>query len=471
MRTTSLNEPISAFDALMIASEDDPRSRSSFLVMFTLDQTPDWERLVSAFERASRRTLRLRQRAVFPSVRLATPRWVVDPDFDLAYHLRRVRVPEPGDHRQLLDWAAPLLMAALDRSRPLWEAHLVEGLAGGQAAVVMKFNHALFDGLGGIQAMAHLFDLEPAPRPRPLPRRPIPYDVVPGDILRADVQALPFEAAAALRAGVSGLRGAGGSLLRGALHPGGAVSALGARARSAGSLLGSSLVPGAPLLRGRSAKRRLFTVDVGLDELKRAAKAAGGTLNSAYLSAVIGAVGEYHRRLGAPIDAFPLAFPVSLRRPDDPDTSNRWTGAPIAAPAGVTDPLGRTGQVDVLAAEARADATVNALEPLLPLVSRLPRPLVAAMAQRATATDVQASNVPGWQVPVYLAGAAVNGCYPFGPLPGVAMMVVLISVCGTCHVGVNYDPAAVTEPAVAEEAFLFAFEEVIDMGREGSNHR
>src|SRR5579875_8815 len=174
MLTTSLAEPIPAFDALMIASEDDPRSRSSFLVIFMLALAPPWQRLAMAFEGVSRRTVRLRQRAVFPPLRLGTPRWVVDPDFDLAYHLRRVRLPHPGRHRQLLDWAAPLMMAPLDRNRPLWEAYLVEGLAGGQAAVAMKFNHALFDGLGGIQAMAHLFDLEPAPRPRPLPPPPIP---------------------------------------------------------------------------------------------------------------------------------------------------------------------------------------------------------------------------------------------------------------------------------------------------------
>src|SRR5579875_742715 len=447
MLTTSLAEPIPAFDALMIASEDDPRSRSSFLVIFMLALAPPWQRLAMAFEGVSRRTVRLRQRAVFPPLRLGTPRWVVDPDFDLAYHLRRVRLPDPGRHRQLLDWAAPLMMAPLDPNRPHREAHLVEGV-------------------GGIQAMAHLFDLEPAPRPRPLPPPPIPHDVVPGDVLRADLKALPFDAATALRTVGGQLQGAGQSLWRGALRPAGVATALGARARSIGSLLGPSPVAGSPLLRGRSARRRLFTLDVGLDELKRAAKAAGGTLNDAYLAAVAGAVGEYHRRLGVPVDEFPLAFPVSLRRAGDPATSNRWTGARIAAPAGTEAPRSRIERVGRLVRRARAEASANALEPLLPLVSRLPRPVVAVMAERATATDVQASNVPGWQVPVYLAGAAVSGCYPFGPLPGVAMMVVLISVCGTCHIGVNYDPAAVTEPAVAEEAFLFAFEEVIDMGRD-----
>jgi diacylglycerol O-acyltransferase len=468
MLTTSLEEPVSAFDALMIASEDDPESRSSFLVMFILGRSPDWKRLNQAFERASRHTLRLRQRVVFPPVPLGPPRWVVDPDFDLAYHLRRSRLPAPGTHRQLLDWAAPLLMGALDRARPLWEAHLVEGLQGGRAAVVMKFNHSLFDGLGGILAMARLFDLEPDPRPRPLPPVPIPSDVGPGDLLRADLADLPFAAAGAVRQLAGRLPSAAGTAGRALADLGSVATSVSKSLRSISSVLGPAPGSRSPLLGGRSHSRRLFSLDVPLDDLKRAAKAAGGTLNDAYLSAVTGAVGAYHRRLGIPLEQFRLAFPVSLRRDGDPATSNRWTGARIAAPAAVTDPVTRTERIGALVAGARAAAQVNALEPLLPVVARLPRPVVAGLAARATATDVQASNVPGWQVPVYLAGAAVDGCYPFGPLPGVAMMVVLISVCGTCHVGVNYDPAAVTEPAVAEEEFRGAFAEVLAMGRERS---
>lgn len=465
MRRTTLDEPVSPFDALLVASDDEPRTRASFVVAFMLARPPDWARLNEAFEAASRRTVRLRQRVVFPPVPLGPPRWVVDPDFDLAFHLRRQRLAAPGDHDQLLGWAAPLLMGPLDRARPLWEAHLVEGLEGGRAAVVMKFNHALFDGLGGMKAMAHLFTLEPDPPPRPLPPLPIPADVVPADLLRADLRGLPLAAAAAAWRVAGALPRMAGEAERVAADPGSAVGGIASRLQAIAGALGPAPVPRSPVLQARSNSRRLFTLEVGLDDLKRAAKAVGGTVNDAYLAAVVGGVARYHRSLGIEVGEFPLAFPVSLRRRDDPETSNRWAGARIAAPAGEADPRRRMAKIGGLVARARAGARLNPLEPLLPLASRLPRPLVAGLAARATATDVQASNVPGWNVPVFLGGVPVEGCYAFGPLPGVAMMAVLLSVCGTCFVGVNYDPAAVTDAAAARQAFDEGFAEVVAAGR------
>lgn len=465
MRRTTLDEQVSPFDALMIESEDEPRARSSIVVIFALAASPDWRRLQASFERASRLTVRLRQRAVFPTVALGPPRWVVDPDFDLSYHLRRARLPEPGDHRALLDWVTPLLMNPLDRGRPLWEAHLVEGLQRGMAAVVMKFNHSLFDGIGAIKAMGELFDLEADQPPAPMPPVPVPSDVEPGDVLREDLRALPVvlssAAAGGLRQGAAGLLGA-------VRRPTQAAGRLGARLGAVGAALGPGPAPRSSLMGGRSTSRRLFTLDVGLDELKRAGKAVGGTLNDAYLAAVTGAVSRYHGALGVDLTQFPMAIPVNLRSPDDPHTRNRWAGVRIAAPAGEADPRRRMSRIGGMVARARRQAELDALALVLPVAWRLPRPILAGLAGRAISSDVQASNIPGWSVPLYLAGTEVRACYPFGPLPGVAMMVVLISACGTCYVGVNYDPAAVTEAALMQSSFRESFDEVLEVGREGA---
>jgi hypothetical protein len=113
---------VAPVDYLMFRGEADPRLRSSTMGIEILDRVPDWERLRQTFERASRVVLRLRQRIVAPALPVGPAQWVVDPDFDLDYHLRRIRVPEPGTLRQVLDLAQPLLAAPLDTARPLWEA-------------------------------------------------------------------------------------------------------------------------------------------------------------------------------------------------------------------------------------------------------------------------------------------------------------------------------------------------------------
>ena len=118
------------------------------MALEVLDTAPDWERYRTTFENASRRIPRLRQKVVMPTLPTAAARWVVDPDFNLDYHVRRMRVPEPGTLRQVFDMAEVILQSPLDISRPLWSATLIEGLAGGRAAQLLHLSHAVTDGVG-----------------------------------------------------------------------------------------------------------------------------------------------------------------------------------------------------------------------------------------------------------------------------------------------------------------------------------
>ena len=124
-------------DYLLHRGEANPRTRSGIMALEILDRTPDWERFRTRFENASRKALRLRQKVVVPTLPTAAPRWVVDPDFNLDFHVRRMRVPEPGTLRQVLDMAELMLQSPLDISRPLWTATLIEGLADGRAATLL----------------------------------------------------------------------------------------------------------------------------------------------------------------------------------------------------------------------------------------------------------------------------------------------------------------------------------------------
>lgn len=140
-------------EALMWRAEGDLRTRSSGVLVELLDTVPDWDRFLSAHERATRAIPRLRDRVVEPPLPVVEPVWTEDVHFDLGYHVQRTRLPEPGSPRQLLDLAGQLASRPLDPNRPQWEATLVEGLAGGRAGYVLKLHHAMTDRLGIVQLL------------------------------------------------------------------------------------------------------------------------------------------------------------------------------------------------------------------------------------------------------------------------------------------------------------------------------
>ncbi len=148
-------------EALMWNLEKDPYLSASIANVTILSQPPDRERLRSRLDRASSTIARLHQRVVPALGRMAPPEWRTDPDFDLDFHLRWVALPAPGTERQLLDLAAGIINDPFDRTRPLWEFVVVEGLEGGRAAMIQKLHHAIADGVGAIRISEQFIDLSP----------------------------------------------------------------------------------------------------------------------------------------------------------------------------------------------------------------------------------------------------------------------------------------------------------------------
>jgi hypothetical protein len=203
-------------------------------------------------------------------------------------------------------------------------------------------------------------------------------------------------------------------------------------------------------------------LEVPLDELKAGAKAAGGSLNDGFLAAVLGGFRRYHERHGAEVATLPVGIPISLRTQDDPQGGNRFTGARFAAPMAESDPAVRVQAVREFVLTARAETASDAVSLLAPALGWLPAPVLGAVSGRLTsANDVQVSNVPGIPHPVYIAGSRITRMYPFGPLPGCAAMITLISHDGTCCIGINVDPAAVARPQVLVECLQEGLDEVV----------
>ena len=419
-------------------------------------------------DRASRVVIRMRQKVVIPPLPATPPRWVVDPDFDLDYHLRRVALPAPGTLRQLLDLAELTLQSPLDTSRALWEAIYVEGLEGGRAALLTKLSHAITDGLGGIALFEQVYDTERDAPPRPMPPVPVPRDLSGNDLLRDSLRQLPETTFAA---GQRLLGRAAGTAARLITQPGATVAETVRFADSARRMLSPPAASPSPLLRRRSLVSRTVVLELPLADLRAAAKSVAVTggrtasVNDAYLAALCGGLGRYHEVLGVPVDALPLALPVSLRSGDDPASGNRFTGVTIAAPVGESDPVERMRQVRDQVIARRSEPAIDVIGRLAPVLSLLPDEAVYEVFERITPADVQASNVPGYAQETFLAGARVERQYGLGPLPRVGMMAILISRAGTCTVAFRYDTASFTATDQLEKCLQAGFDEIVELGR------
>ena len=453
-------------DYLLHRGEANPRTRSGIMALEILDSTPDWDRFRTRFENASRRALRLRQKVVVPTLPTASPRWVVDPDFNLDYHVRRLHVAEPGSLRQVFDLAEVMLQSPLDIARPLWTATLIEGLPDGKAATLLHMSHAVTDGVGSVEMFAQIYDLERDPPGQPTPAQPIPQDLSANDLMREGLNHLPINV-------VNGARGAlwGAALMvgRAVANPGAAVAGALGYARSGVRVMSQAAEP-SPLLRRRSLATRSEAIDIPLSDLHRAAKAGGGSINDAYLAGLSGALGRYHQALGVPMSTLPMAVPVSLRADSDAAGGNRFTGVNLAAPIGTADPIARMKKIRAQMTQRRDEPAMDILGSIAPVLSVLPGPLLESLTGSVVGSDVQASNVPVYPGDTFLVGSKILRQYGIGPLPGVAMMVVLISRGGYCTITTRYDRAAISDEALFARCLLEGFDEILALVGDPAPH-
>ncbi len=451
---------MSAFETVMWRSEADPRLRSTVTIVEILDQAPDPERLLRAHDWASRIVPRFRQRVVEPPLTLGAPAWVTDGDIDFSYHLQFMHLPGSASLHQVLQIAQAVAMRPFDRARPLWEAVVIDGLEGGQAAYILKSHHVVTDGIGGVQLLALLHSRSRDPmHDRPEPVAPPADTRTPVEIL-AD-QAARTVAEAPARA-VRQSTAAAGLAARALRSPGRSVAEAIAYASSLRRVAGAATGAASPLLRPRSLSWRFEAAEVPLADLKAAAKSAGGSVNDAFLAAVLGGFRRYHEHFSMPIDTMPIAMPISLRTAADAAGGNRFAAARFAAPVAERDPGERMRLVREFVITARAEPAINAAALISPALSYLPGPLVAPILASLTSTnDAQVSNVPGIPYPVYMAGARITRMYPFGPLPGCAAMITLISHDGTCCIGINSDAAAITDPGLFRDCLAEGIDEIL----------
>jgi len=220
--------------------------------------------------------------------------------------------------------------------------------------------------------------------------------------------------------------------------------------------------PRSPILRDGGTGYRFITLDVPLNPLKSAGKAAGGSVNDAFLAALLGGVRRYHETLGVAVDYLPMAIPVSLRTGNDPMGGNRFAAARFVAPVGEPDPGARISAIHRFIAEARGEPALGFLDMIAPALSLLPGSVLTQIAAQMTGvSDLQASNMAGVDRIFYLAGVKVLRLYVLGPRPGVAAIATMLSYDGTCCIGVNVDPEAITDVPEFSRCLQEGFDEVL----------
>ncbi|WP_327098123.1 WS/DGAT domain-containing protein [Nocardia vinacea] len=437
--------------------ERDPVLRSTIVSVLILDTDPDWDRLVETIDRGTRLVPRLRHRLVTAPFGLAPPRWALDPDFDLSWHLRRGALPEPATLSAVLEFARTEAMTAFDPARPLWRSTLLSGLSSGGCALVMTVHHSLTDGIGGIQIATALLDFDRAGTDHGHPPEP-PYDhdgalrdivawnwSVGSDLLRGGIMATPQTAWRALT------------------HPARSVRDSAALATSLVRLAKPITATLSPVMIERSLGRRLAVLDAPVEQIRRAARAVGCTMNDAFLTAVVIGLRRYHEQHGAAVDHLRLTMPISLRTADDPLGGNRITLARFALPVDIAETADLMRAVDAAVDGWRREPAIPLSGAVAAAFNRLPVGVVTEMLKHV---DFVASNVPGSPVPLYIAGARIDAMYAFGPTIGTAVNVTMTSHAGTCYVAINADTAAIPDLATLTECLAAGFATVLRLGGE-----
>ena len=410
-----------------------------------------------------------RQRLLEVPLGLQHPAMVDDPDFDIEYHMRRVALPEPGGLDELAELVAGIASRPLDRTRPLWEFHVVEGLDRGYLALVPKVHHAILDGVSGAEVLSAFFDLTPQPAPRPqfgaqTGSRPAPRPArsgsasalapLPEAVARPEADWAPGP----LPGELARWRDVLGSLPS---HAGAMARTVSKTVQTARGLTGRNRqvdgtpppspfeAPATSINRAISSHRRVAFAELPMRDVRRVREIVGGTTNDVVLTVAAGAMRRFFDARGEKLASSLVALvPVSVRDQSERDAlGNRVSAMLVSLGTAVEDEAVRLRQIQADVRQAKDQSRLVDAG----LFSGWAEAAVPALAGRLTrlASNLRVfdhvppvfnlivSNVPGPDFPLYLAGAPLVSMYPIGPIiEGAGVNITVFSYLDTVYVGI-----------------------------------
>jgi diacylglycerol O-acyltransferase / wax synthase len=383
---------------------------------------------------------RFRQKLAFPPIETGRPFWIDDPNFNLAYHVRHSALPAPGSEEQLRNIAGRLYSQGLDRSKPLWELWLIQGLERNRFALVTKTHHALVDGVAGVDIATVLFDLEPVPEPIERDRDWVPQ---------------PSPSAAELAArGIAEVSEAPFKLARRAIRAASRPMHTTRRIVETGEALGevawnfTNPAPDVPLNTEIGSHRRFAWARAELGDFKRIKDALGGTVNDVVLAVVSGALRSWLRSRGIKTEGLELRalVPVSIRAEDERgQLGNRIAAMRGPLPVYIEDPVKRLDAVRRAMGGLKESKQALGAEVISRLNDFAPPTLLAQASRINFSTrlfNLIVTNVPGPQIPLYVLGRELQDVFPVAFLPeNHALAIAIMSYNGGIDFGLlgDYD--------------------------------
>jgi WS/DGAT/MGAT family acyltransferase len=408
---------------------------------------------------------RYRQKLVMAPWDTGRPLWADDPSFNLEYHVRHAALPSPGTEEQLFRLAARIASQQLDRSKPLWETWLVEGLQDGRFALISKTHHALVDGVAGVDLATVLFDYEPSP---PAP----PADLEPWHPSREP------SGAELMLAGTRGVASFAtdliGRALSAALSPATTVSRLRDAVEGVGEIVWAGLnpAPETPLNTEIGPHRRYAVVRQRLDDYRQVKNTLGGTVNDVVLTVVSGSLARWLHSRGVRTEGLEMRalVPVSVRVKDDRGTlGNKLAVMRGPLPVYINDPVARLRFVKKAMDGLKESKQAVGAETLA-AVNNLAPPAVLAQASRLNFStrlfNLIVTNIPGPQVPLYVLGRKLEDLFPIAFLPtGHALAIAIMSYNGRIEYGLLGDYDALPDIDVIADGLDAALDELLEVAR------
>ena len=459
---------LTATDASFLAQEGPTSHMHVGAVMIFEGPAPAFDALADHVRARLHLVPRFRQKLAFPPLETGRPLWVDDPSFNLEYHVRDTALPAPGSEAQLRALAARVHSQALDRSKPLWETWLVQGLEDDRFALISKTHHALVDGVAGVDLATVLFDLTRAP----------------AAVEHGDAAWTPQPAPSGVQMAARGVRGvlelplaATTRAVGAATRPSSALRETREALEGVGEVAWAGLnpAPGTPLNVPIGPHRRFVFVRNELSDFKLVKDALGGTVNDAVLTVVAGAMRQWLRSRGVRTEGMELRalVPVSIRAADQHHTmGNRIAAMRGPLPVYVEDPVARLAVVREAMDGLKESKQAIGAEVLAGVQSFAP-PTVLAQASRINFStrlfNLIVTNVPGPQFPLYLLGRELQDLFPVAFLPrDHALAIAVMSYDGGMDFGLLGDYDAMPDLDLVGDLLAESAAELLAAAREAA---
>ncbi|MCU1453648.1 MAG: acyltransferase [Acidimicrobiales bacterium] len=439
---------LSPLDVSFLHMEDADRSAHMHIASIGIFEgpVPAHHEITAAFADRLHLIPRYRQRVERVPLQLARPVWVDATDFDVDYHVRRTALAAPGGEAELSQLVGRIVSQRLDRTKPLWEIWVVEGLADGHWATIGKVHHCMVDGVSGAELMVVLLDLTPEITTYgPVEWEPQPIGT--GEVVRDAVRSLATDSVEQVRA-----------LRRAVRRPAQVLHEVREVVSGVRSMSGAVKTQGDGELTGPIGSHRVVAwADASLDDVKAVRAGLGGTVNDVVLAAITNGFRRLLVARGDEVDGRVVRtlVPVSVRgtRDDgaaagDGSFDNKVSAMFAALPVGLDDPVERLAAIRTELADLKESKQALAGEALTSLAGVAPAALLAlgarvagrAVASGPTPIQTVTTNVPGPQLPLYSLGRKMVRAYPYVPVAApVRISVAIFSYDGTVTFSVTGD--------------------------------